>query len=255
MKDAKHTITSAAGGGSSEAPGCLSALGEIVRGFFAVVLIGGLGAVVIGSLFGPEIPQPPPAPQPRVAIFERANDGPASTALSIVLGGGDYDISYESAGDLATAMSRYPGQSVFLADFESGTRYGNLKQAHVILLKGSLKLSVGSISGDKSLYANIVSRGKDVNAYFNFSTSPRGPPDIPIERTKKKVVVIGELAVVSISGSFQQSTRDISILDLNPSQGEESAYIEARQRYQEAIKTFDAEQQSRDQHQRKAPRR
>lgn len=200
--------------------------------FFTFIILGSIKSCTEPTQ-RPSAPTPPTPPTPGLAVFSSANL--LATPLSIVLGGGNYELIYQTANNLAAQLQAFSSNSVFTANFDTGIASGNLDDADVLILVGSLKLQVGTLDKNDSLYANILSRGKEINAYFNYSTSPRGPPINAANRSRKQIIIIGELKHVEMGDSYGDSTRDIRILDLNPSDEDEKKYKEATSRYDSEI--------------------
>lgn len=237
----KHTITSSTPPPDPPDGGGIGPIQTIFNVIFYIFLI----VITIKWCAEPsKYPNAPTAPNPPTtgyATFEAANSH-GTSALSLVLGGGNYEFVYKSADSLASVLNGMSGTSVYTADFATGQTSGDPQKADTLVLVGSLKLSVGSLSNKDSIYVNVLSRGHDISAYFNYSTSPRGPPVPMISRTKKTIIVVGEIKDVNIQSGYGESTRDIRILDLNPSENEEREYREASARYSREIETYRIQQ-------------
>ncbi len=185
--------------------------------------------------------QQPTPPAPRFAEFESR-----SSSLMLVIGGGNYEFIYRSVADGPSLLHALSGKKFFTADFVSGKTSGDFRDFDVLVLFGSVKLSVGAIGEIESLRVDVLSRGKDINAYFNYSTSPRGPPLARIARLRKTIYIVGELKEVNIQSGYGRSSRDIKLLDLDPSPVEEQRYISAKHNYDRRVEQQRIQQESRE---------
>jgi len=148
--------------------------------------------------------------------------------IAVILGGGEYEISYETAENIPDRQT-LGTDKVFFADYTKGITSGDPSSAEVYVLIGSLKLQIGDIAESDHLYANILSRGKDVNAYFNYANSERGPPAV---MEKRRVIVVGELETIGLPARFGSSLNDVDHLDLNPSEHSEREYQASLAKYE-----------------------
>jgi len=176
-------------------------------------------------------PLPPKPLYAKLAQFDSARPSQGADNATLVLGGGEYDISYETADNLG-AINGIDTASVFSVDFDKNTVNGDPKTADVIVLIGSLNLKVADIAETDELYVNILSKAKNVNAYFNFETSERGPPPV---KKKRRVIVVGEIANVSLPASYGNSTTTLKVVDLNPSMASQQEYEIAILKYQSDV--------------------
>jgi hypothetical protein len=257
-KRGEHVITSDTSGTTPEGEsrrywrGCLDTSGTTSKSegweyltflaqLIAFLVLLSTPIILIDARLNPA-PSLPHKPQPRVAIFEAAN--PNGTNFSVILGGGNYDIHYESASNLEN-LEVGPNEKVFTADFNKNETTGDLKLATTVILIGTLRLDVGDIAGEDSLYASILARGKNLNAYFNFATSPTGPPIIHTDREKKRAIIVGTLNKINLGSTYDNSTQTLRVLDLNPSEEAEREYRKAYERYQREIEKYRSEQKLR----------
>lgn len=180
------------------------------------------------------LPTPPPPLKARLAQFESTQHSSDGDGAALILGGGEYEITYETV-DSASGIGDLAGASVFAMNFDNKASVGDPKNADVFVLFGSLKLKVADIDDNDALYASILSRADKVNAYFNFATSERGPP---VDKKKRRVIVVGDLAEVALPAGFGNSTTTVDVLDLNPSESRQHDYDVALQLYQAKLYQF-----------------
>ena len=181
-------------------------------------------------------PLPPKPLYAKLAQFDSARPSQGVDNVTVILGGGDYNISYETAENLG-AINGIGTANVFSVDFDKNTANGDPKTADVIILIGSLNLKVADIAETDELYVNILSKAKNVNAYFNFATSERGPPPV---KKKRRVIVVGDIANMSLPASYGKSTTTLKVVDLNPSQDSQQEYELALQKYQSDVELYRA---------------
>lgn len=179
----------------------------------------------------PARPRPPIA---KLAQFESAQQAPDRRDDRLVIGGGE--VAYETV-DSADNIGDLGDARVFTMNFDTGIASGDPRTADVYVLFGSLKLKVADIDEDDALYASILSRGDQVNAYFNFATSERGPP---ADEKKRRVIVVGDLEQVGLPAGFGNSTTQVKVLDLNPSERSQHEYELALQQYHADIAQYQA---------------
>ena len=194
-------------------------------------------AAVLAPVAAPaaSAPVPPEAPRAKLAHIEAALPA-AVNPLSLTLGGGDYGIGYETS-DTMPSPDSLGTASVCTMNFNDGSVEGDPKTADVMVLIGTLTLKVVDIAQDDKLYVNILSKADNVNAYFNFATSERGPPAVTKTR---RVIVVGRFDHIDLPGTHDASEADIKILDLNPSEADQRQYEDALQQYQVQVEAYRA---------------
>ena len=192
-----------------------------------VIPVAAIASVATPVTAAASAPSPPEKLYARLAQFDSARPLPGVENVTVILGGGEYDITYETVDNL-TAINDIGAAKVFSVNFNENSTKGDLTTADVIILIGSLNLKVADISETDELYVNILSKAKNVNAYFNFATSERGPPPV---NAKRRVIVVGDIANVTLPASYGSSTTTLKVVDLNPSKDNQQEYELAMQKY------------------------
>lgn len=235
MTDGAHTLSgtgpprSASGGppppsNSSGGLGCF-----LYAAFVFVLFLGSLGG---GQQRSNSITSSTPAPNFKSATFTGIpkEDG---KPLTITLGGGTAAIQYISLALLKLTVLEPP---VATADFDTGKITGDLSTANTVILHGDCNLDVGDIYSSSKLVASIINKGKNINAYFNYDNSARGPPtkfsqvdNSPMRNFGKqiKVITTGTIHNIAFGKAFGTSSRDIKVYDLDPKKEDITAYNES----------------------------
>jgi hypothetical protein len=216
----KHTITPG-GGGTPDGPKF-----GIFHLIFCLFLLYGLLKSCTGDSSPPDHPQPQP-PTSKVATID------AGGLLKVVLEGGSYEFIYYTEDSLSDVKDKYKGSNTFTANFQNGRVSGDISSAQVLIIVGNVNLHVADIYNTDELNARISSTYDKTKAYFKYSRSQRGPPD-PQKRVL--IIIVGIMEKINIGKSFNRSTRDIEIMDLDPSEDEWKKYNGDISRYEDRVR-------------------
>lgn len=184
-------------------------------------------------------PKPPVAQK---AIFKSHSPNASINDIKVVLGGGSYEISYEShAFPNYLELKSVDTKNIFLADFNTGKTSGDSLEATTYVLIGDLSLQISNIDLSDSLDSLFVQSGKNIAAYFNYANSERGPPVGSSKKPRRRVIIVGTLTEITFPGLKGRSKLHANIMDLEPGEDVWRAYEVAKRQFEyEKSKSIDS---------------
>lgn len=215
----KHDITSVSSDTSEEQPRGAPMSGRDIAAFAFLALF--FATLVFLADSGPSKPAPPPAP--RATFFENsARYG--HIPLSVTLGGGEYEISYETADTESIKRFGKGSKDVFFADFRTNQVRGDPETATTFIFYGDLRVHISEIDVNDFLKFSVTNFPRGLNAYFNYSHSERGPPGAFQNTKKMRVVIVGTVANLDLPNLNGYSRMKGRILDLEPDENVRAEY-------------------------------
>ena len=176
---------------------------------------------------------PPKPPSSNTATFRSLESSTNLDQIQVVLGGGSYEIIYESHNSSwALDNSSLISKNVFRADFRTNKTSGDPVNASTYVLVGDLSLQISQIGFQDSLESIFVQRGRNIKAYFNYANSERGPPSILVKNFRKRVIIIGTLTDLSFPDLSGRSALKANIIDIEPGESVEQRYEQAMRNYE-----------------------
>ncbi len=200
-----------------------------------LLIVGGILLLTLLFSGGRRLPPPPTPPQFHFGVIEARNFSPG-TPISLVLDCTAYEFAYLTAESVSAALRETPSDKVFSLDFNTGKSTGTAESSDVLVLVGDLRLRIGKLAQRDNLHAEVRSFGKDIAAYYNYSRSPRGPPESKTAATRKLIYVVGTLDDVSFDGMRDRSIATLSAIDFAPPPERVYEYFEAWESYRREVR-------------------